>query len=253
MRERQRTPVWLWMNLLSLDAPLVAVVWQDFLARVHPSVLRPAGRWALGLTVWAIYLADRLMDARLPASGEQTIPHQFYRKNARLAKLMLAGALGADFLIGLFALRAAVFANGLFVVAGVVTYLGAFAAGRFSPRWKTPAAAILFTAGVFLVAWTGTTSPGARLGMLAVTFATLCLANLVLIKRWEEGNPTVSTGMWILLLALASAFFGASRWYAAIALSSTGLAALSFRGDRISAAARRVLADAVLLSPLLFR
>ncbi len=28
------TPVWLWLNLLSLDAPLVALIWQDFLARL---------------------------------------------------------------------------------------------------------------------------------------------------------------------------------------------------------------------------
>jgi len=47
-RERQRTPVWLWMNLLSLDAPLVAVIWQEFAARCYPSVLHPAGRPMLG-------------------------------------------------------------------------------------------------------------------------------------------------------------------------------------------------------------
>jgi hypothetical protein len=57
-------PVWLWMNLLSLDAPLVALVWQDLLARCYGTLLLPAGRTVLGLTVWAIYIADRLMDVR---------------------------------------------------------------------------------------------------------------------------------------------------------------------------------------------
>src|SRR6185295_17351052 len=135
MKERQHTPVWLWMNLLSLDAPLVAVVWQDFLARVYPSVLRPAGRWALGLAVWAIYLADRLLDVRFPTSTEETSPHQFYRRNSQLARGALATTLSADLLIGFLWLRHAVFANGLVLSAGVITYLGAFPVGQFATRW----------------------------------------------------------------------------------------------------------------------
>jgi hypothetical protein len=252
MKERQLTPVWLWMNLLSLDAPLVAVVWQDFLARVYPSVLRPAGRWALGLTVWAIYLADRLLDVRLPTSAEETIPHQFYRRNSQLARRALAVALSVDLSIGFLWLRHAVFANGLVIGAGVITYLGAFPVGQFATRWKPMAAAILFTSGVFVVAWTGTTKPERSLGWLAAAFCMLCLANLVLIGCWEQGKTSDSTGIWILLLVMVCAFFGASKWYAAVALSGAGLSALAFWGNRLSPAARRALADAVLLSPLLF-
>jgi hypothetical protein len=79
METSVRPPAWLWFNLLSLDAPVVALVWQDFLARCYPATLLLTGRAVLGLTVWAIYLADRLLDIRHPASAEESIRHEFYR------------------------------------------------------------------------------------------------------------------------------------------------------------------------------
>ena len=119
MNQRPGTPLWLWMNLLSLDAPLVAIVWQDFLARCYPSVLFPVGRWVLGLTVWAIYLADRLMDVRHPAALRESARDGFYRRNRRSAKVLLAVVLLADALIALFWVRPSVFSNGLLVGAAV--------------------------------------------------------------------------------------------------------------------------------------
>ena len=64
--EEHSPPLWLWPNLLSLDAPLVAVLWQSFLAYRFSLPLRLSGCLALGLTVWSIYLLDRLLDARQP-------------------------------------------------------------------------------------------------------------------------------------------------------------------------------------------
>jgi hypothetical protein len=47
---------------VSLDAPLVALVWQDFLARCYPHPLLFPARMVLVLTVWAIYIADRSLN-----------------------------------------------------------------------------------------------------------------------------------------------------------------------------------------------
>ena len=66
MKSMGRTPWWLWPNLLSLDAPILAVLWQDFLSHRYAVPLRLPGRLALFLTVWAIYVADRLLDSRHP-------------------------------------------------------------------------------------------------------------------------------------------------------------------------------------------
>src|ERR1035437_3449758 len=80
--ERVReSPAWLWPNLLSLDAPVVAVLWQILFARcfqVPPDALAAI---LLLLTVWLIYAADRTLDAW---KGECHSPrHEFYRRRWR--------------------------------------------------------------------------------------------------------------------------------------------------------------------------
>jgi hypothetical protein len=55
---------WEWPQRLSLEAPLVAVLWLAALARVHDLRLMPEVYAGLGLVVWGIYLVDRTMDAR---------------------------------------------------------------------------------------------------------------------------------------------------------------------------------------------
>lgn len=250
MKDRTRTPVWLWMNLLSLDAPLVALVWQDFLTRCYPSMLRPAGRWMLGLTVWAIYLADHLIDLHSAPTG--SIYTSFYRRHRRLALGLLVTLIGADTLIATLWLRHSVLLNGLIVGAAVGLYLCIFAAANVRGPWKSRAAALLFTAGVFLVAWTGTSQPAQSLGWPAAVFCALCWGNLTLIRHWSQQRNTVASGLAMLGVAALCVLAGHSPWYSAAAVSASAMALLAIEGHRFTAHTRRVLADALLLSPLLF-
>lgn len=48
-------PPWLWPNLLSLDAPVVAVAWQWLFARVFGADLPAVFHLILGLSVWCIW------------------------------------------------------------------------------------------------------------------------------------------------------------------------------------------------------
>lgn len=254
MKERASTPLWLWLNLLSLDAPLVAIVWQDFLARCYSSILLPPGRWALGLTVWAIYLADRLMDVRHAAAEHETTRHQFYRQNNLPAKFLLAAVLLADLLVASFWLRPQVFTSGLWTGSAVAAYLAVFAFWRVGQmRWKQPSAALLFTCGIFLVAWTSTPRPWSILWWPGAAFCALCLGNLLLVERWEQGLPSARAWLWMILLAAICLWLGDSRWYAAIASAAVGMAVLALDHARVSDDVRRVLADVALLTPLLFR
>ncbi len=248
-----RTRVWLWMSLLSLDAPLVALVWQDFLALCYPSVLQASGRCVLGLTVWAIYLVDRLIDVRHPAAERESTRHRFYRENRRLAKILLGAVLSADLFVALRWLRPAVFSNGLPVAAAVACYLTVFSLWRRrGAKWKQPCAAALFATGVFIIAWTGTADPWRVLAWPAAAFCALCFGNMLLVERWEQGRPAAVGWVGMTLLACGCALLGGSRWYAAVALSAAGLAVLHFLGRKLSGDARGVLADAVLFTPLLF-
>lgn len=255
MRRSPNTPFWLWMNLLSLDAPLVALVWQDFLATCYPSLLRPAGRCALTLTVWSIYIADRLIDVRGPAAENEPTRHRLYRQKRGLAKVLLTCVVFADLFIALLWLRPAVFSNGLLIGTGVACYLAVFPFWRLAglTRWKRPCAALLFTAGIFLVAWTGTVNPWRVLGGPAIALWALCLGNMMLIEWWEEPRSTARGWVWLVLLASACALMGHARWYAAVAVTALGLAAADLCGGKLSQDGRPVLADMVLFMPLLFR
>ena len=56
-----------WLNLLCLDAPIVAVAWQWLFAHTFGAHLSLALRALLFLTAWLIYLADRFADTiKLP-------------------------------------------------------------------------------------------------------------------------------------------------------------------------------------------
>ena len=67
------TPWWLWWNVLSLDAPMVAVAWALVFAKSASVVLPGAEVAALGLVVWLIYTVDRLLDGHAAASAEGSV------------------------------------------------------------------------------------------------------------------------------------------------------------------------------------
>jgi hypothetical protein len=254
MELRKGKPVWLSMNLLSLDGPLVALVWQDFLARCYPTPLMPAGRWVLGLTVWAIYIADRILDVRVPANERETRHHRFHRAHRRGFVLILAVVVVADILVTVEWLRPAVFVHGLAVAALSVLYLVAFTgAGRRWAVWKKSAAAILFSAGVFVVASTSTEHPLHSLFLPWSAFAVLCAGNLALIELWKQCRSTRWVCPALTVFALTCAIAGRSPWYFAIALSSISMAALCQWESKVPVEARRTLADVALFTPLLLR
>ena len=257
---------WLWPNLLSLDAPLIALLWQALLAQRFAVPLRPAGRIALFLTVWAIYVADRLLDGRRPATTAESARHRFYRTNRRIATALLCAMLLATAAMVAFWLRPAVLLNGLIPLAAVLLYLAALNMSGTRQVAKELVVAFVFTTGTFLVAWTN--DPASPLVLLApaAAFFLLCLANLVAIEQWEWEElragaeaPHVTTRamvhgvrVWVPILALALLLGTPDPWYVAAGLSAAGISTLLYVGRGISIEARRVLVDAALLTPLLF-
>ncbi|MGP0073215.1 MAG: hypothetical protein ACLPWF_14955 [Bryobacteraceae bacterium] len=267
--DQHSPPLWLWPNLLSLDAPLVAVLWQAFLAYQFSLPLRPAWRIELGLTVWAIYILDRLLDARKPPAvietGGEPARHRFYRRHSKPMATLLAVVLATDAAIAILCLRPAVLRDGLIPLAGVVVYLAIFhIPARAGKIPKEIAAAVLFTAGTFLTAWITLPCPG--LAWAASAFFILCLANMIAIETWEWRETShralalhpctrwlASTYLfWVLLAVLACAIVGRNEWYASIAMSAGACAVLFWLGGRLPLDARRALVDGVLLSPLVF-
>ena len=244
------TPAWLWLNLLSLDAPIVALVWQDLAARSFGNPLRFAARIVLGLTVWAIYLADRLLDIRGTGPTPNTPRHNFCRLHDCALRILLAAVLAVDWFFAVVELRHVVFLHGLALAACVGAYLCIFP--RRASGWeKQILAAILFSFGVLLVSetWLGPW----HLLLPAAVFAILCLCNLVLIELWERHAERRRIWLAPAAVAVLAMVRSTGSWHNAIALSGVLLSALTISGPRITVGAKRILADAALLTPLLFR
>ena len=84
----QRTPWWLWPHVLSLEAPLVAVLWQAALAHAHGIRLTPLLGVGLGLACWVVYLLDRTLDTfAVKSVTELDMRHVFYHRHRRVLLL----------------------------------------------------------------------------------------------------------------------------------------------------------------------
>jgi hypothetical protein len=122
--------------VLSLEAPLVAVVWQWLLARAHHVHLFPSMYAGLALAVWGIYLVDRTLDARRArAEVALGVRHEFYRRHPRVIVFFLLPLI-AGVLVWLALWHIPL--GSLFICVGVgmmcAFYLAAFAGGHVQSR-----------------------------------------------------------------------------------------------------------------------
>ncbi len=120
--------------MLSLEAPVVIVLWQAALAHTHRIYLPAAFYWGLGLVTWMIYLLDRTADAvsnRLqpPLSAR----HAFCLRHRKLL-LMLVLPLGGVAIgwMAMTQLPSGLLGQGLSMALLGCIYLACFSARRAS-------------------------------------------------------------------------------------------------------------------------
>ena len=273
MPTAQSRPWWLWPNLLSLDAPLVALTWQEMFARALPVELGWTQRGLLAVCVWLAYCGDRLLDARrLPEGPVESARHAFAREQSR--PLILALGVGSVLAVTL-ALRIPLpelFA-GLALLVGVAGYfvlLHMQSTRVRAGRWKELTVGVVFAVGtLFFVAMNGQFTVPFLLA--AAAWAGLCVMNCLLIAGWdrerdaamaqhslarrwngmERSLPVVAVFLLLLVLAATRLEGRLFPVAAAIMVSLMALLELARRPNRFSSEARHVLADVVLLTPIL--
>ena len=248
-------PLWLWPNLVGLDAPAVAVVWQRFLGAAH-GVRVPAGASvALGLVVWGVYLADRWLDARPDRPAEAADRHRFARRHrTAVGVAAVAATLAAG--VAALLLPAAYIGTGAAVAVGLVAYMvgvhtvGRSAVGEFGKAFLV---GLLFAAGV--VVPLAAERPHEALAWLPAVgaFAAACWLNCRLIAGWEApGRDRVAGPLAAAAIALGLALVAPRPVGLAVACGVVLLLALHRVRPRVSVRARRVLADVALLTPVAF-
>ncbi len=249
-----RPKVWLWPNLLSLDAPLVAVLWQTLFLRCLGAPVRLAPAAVLFLAVWLIYVADRLLDTRgMPSPATR---HVFYRRHSRLMFWIWCAVLPFTALLAAGGLAGAVLERGFLMLGAVGVYLlFVHLFWKNSPRAgvKETAVALLFALGTSLAAWDSIRTWSDALTI--VLFSALCWLNCVAIEQWEQGPRGWSIASIAILVALAGLVLLHRHrpiLAGAEAMSLLALSLLDRARTRLSKDALRVLADAALLSPVLF-
>ena len=213
-------PVRLW-HLASLDAPTVAVVWMLGLAWAAKTPLPAWNDVLLALVAWAVYIADRLLDARTSLGSfhhhRLRQRHRFHWRHRRFfVPAAIAAALAAAWIVLLFMPAAARERNGALATAALAYFTGVHSGRKRPPaehktqpaalpsrypthRWR-PAAflskellvGLLFTSACALpVIGRAAAVPGHPLWILfssAMFFAALAWLNCHAIERWESGE-----------------------------------------------------------------
>jgi hypothetical protein len=274
-------PLRLW-HLASLDAPTVALVWSWAFAWAAGVRLHTWAPVALALIAWAIYIADRLLDAR---AGMQSPPLHFLRERHRfhwryrrvLVPIVFLAAGAAAWLVLTNFPRGVRLPETALAAATLAYFSEVHARGRLFPsirRRLAPFASrafligTIFTAGCLLpvasqLVHTGGMSVARSLALPALFLAALAWLNCRAIGQWESSSPELagrpvaySFGLVIcagalLALLLARAEPRPAELVAAGTASALLLGMLHRLRHRLTPLALRAAADLVLLTPAL--
>jgi hypothetical protein len=283
------TRAWLWPNLLSLDAPIVALLWQALFLRCFHATFDRLAAGLLVLSVWLIYAADRWLDVWkkpvksrdcspisnrtqdgeretivlsrvFPETAREPARHRFYRRHWRRMLPAWIAAFATATWLAWTRLPPILFERGIALLAAIGVY---FAFVHFAPwRWwpKEFAVGILFAMGTSLAAWGHVRSPVDVATI--VLFCMLCWINCAAIEAWEQRAdweqgrlsewPVRVAAIAVGLVALIFLYNQRPILAGAETASAFAFVALDRAKHRLSPEALRVLADIALLTPVLF-
>ena len=276
---QKRPTWWLWGNILSLDAPIVAVLWHLLLAKTFALKADWASPAALGFAVWVIYLIDHLLDTRgMAAAQPEPARKIFFRNHWHLMVGIAAGGLILTVTFARIFLSRTLFGAGILGGIAVGLYFGSvhLLPTRIRLVWPREAVvALLFSFGICLPVWLNAGTRAPQILVYALPFFLLCWLNCCAVELWDwqaagkrfEDQPNF-TAKWIaehlafsacLILVLGISLAGLGKlhltYVAALVLSALSFAAIArlrthSPASRCGVALRCVLIDLALCWPL---
>lgn len=272
-----RKPLWLLPNLLSLDAPLVAVAW----LYVFMQTWRLYHPWeayvCLGLAVWVIYVADRLLDSAMTGDAGSRLEarHDFHFRHRRFFIIGLIAALLVAVFLVVTRMPMTIYKHLGIGVGLLAAFFGLSMVTAYErqevPLTKNILAGITFAFGVAMTAhlyrfefgmWDLFTSRE------FVCFSVLCILNISAIDLWEHAAkssdreikasdelaltlPIVVLGAFSIGYAMVEDEQATRPFFYTILTAAALMYVLNRNRSRFSIDALRVLADLALLAPVL--
>jgi len=195
--EKECRPWWLYLNLLGLDAPLIAVIWLFLFAQTWRVDYHPWQAYAaLGFGVWTIRIAMKLLKGSM--SSHQTSFVMAHKKPLKVAAMM-AGVFAITLTVMSFPLSVYTY-----LLVGAVFVAGYFALTLFSSREgneigyaQHAMGGVAFAFGTALTAHVYLPSMGVRELMLSrefICFAVLCLLASSAMELWERSGKPAADG-----------------------------------------------------------
>ena len=166
------------INILSLDVAAGAVICSSFFARLVDVEILPQGLISLGLTVWIIYTADHLLDAKKLKQDASTERHRFHQRHFKSLVLLLIVATLID-ITQIYFVRSIVFITGLGLAFLVLIY---FVIQQRIGFLKELLGTLLYTGGVLLVPLSVNNQLTPSIILLILQFGITAWINLLLFS-----------------------------------------------------------------------
>ncbi len=172
------------INILSLDVAAGAVICASFFGRLLEVSILPQGLTSLGLTVWIIYTADHLLDARKLKQDASTQRHRFHQRHFKSLLLVLIVAVLVD-ATQIYFIRSMVFVTGLALSFLVGIY---FLIQQRIGFLKEFFGTLLYTGGVLLAPLSVNDQLSSSIILLILQFGITAWINLLLFSWMDKSR-----------------------------------------------------------------
>ena len=247
------------LNILAIDAVLIAICWQAVFASVSDQALNFPAVCVLGLSVWLTYCADRLFDVKKrPLEQLHSIRHRFTKRHAKTLWKVWFGILAINIGIAFTGLTTNQLLNGAILLTFCLLYTGLNQklSDRFFPKEFCVALIYAASVVVFLL-------PDPTLWLPTGFLMLLCLINCLIISNKErpidaamkvhsiaQRMPRLPIVLFMLCLPMLSLV--EKQWLLPFGLSFAALMLVQLCRKRLSVESFRILADtALFIGPIL--
>jgi 4-hydroxybenzoate polyprenyltransferase len=256
-------------NLLSLDVVTGAVISSLFFSKIFEVAPSYPSFISLGLTVWIIYTADRLLDIRDVKGEAASERHRFHQRNETKLKYWLVVVLIIDIVL-IFFMPVKIIKDGIFLSLVVVIYILLRRKLHIS---KELLVAALYTAGVVLPSWPENQMRSTQY-LIIFMFFLIALINLIVFSWYEKENDLLDrqasvatlveetkiryilTGLFVITFSISFYLFFQSpyRFISWVLIAMAAILLLIFTCKRFFARSDyyRLAGDAVFLFPIVY-